>query len=121
MPVVFKVATAENVARFYDGESPPKSMKGFVAELDGEIVGVGGIYYDGPTSFAFTEIKPAFRKRKKDLVRGIHLLEAFYNNLGFPVMAIASLGEPTAPALLKKLGWVPTGIVTEKGEVLLRG
>jgi hypothetical protein len=37
-----------------------------------------------------------------------------------PVMAVMSREEPTAPALLKKLGFLPTGREIDDGPIMMR-
>ena len=38
-----------------------------------------------------------------------------------PVYAVACSTEPTAPYLLARLGWKPTGLFGPQGETLVRG
>jgi len=119
--IKFVTATPKLVKRFYDGKPPIKTIRGFVAVAEGErVIGIGGISYEGKTMLAFTEMKPEMRKHKKAMARAVRLLETFYNNLPYPVVAFAHSEEPTAPGLLKRLGFVNTGLKTDQGEILVR-
>lgn len=117
--VVFRVATLEDAKQFFDGY-PPVRLRGFVAELNGEVIGIGGVYYHGGVPVAFSDLKPEIRKHKKILAKGCRILCKFFEELNVPVYALANQSEPTAPYLLAKLGFKPTGQVTDVGEYLVK-
>jgi hypothetical protein len=114
----FKFATQETARKFY-GKEPELSFRGIVALKDGEPLAIGGVYKIGQAWYAFSDMKPEMRKHKRAIVQGVHLLEAFYDSLGYPVLAVVSKDEPTAPGLLAKLGFVPLGMETEEGEKIV--
>ena len=118
-PVIRQATQADAVA-FY-GEPAKMSFRGFVAELDGEVVGIGGVYYDNGVAIAFSEMRPPMRKHKKAMAKACRMLTRFFDQLGGKVYAVACPTEPTAPQLLKKLGFVPTGLFGRHGETLVRG
>jgi hypothetical protein len=113
--IKFKLATQELAEKYY-GEKPQISFRGIVAVKDGEPIAIGGAYRVGKAWYAFSEMKDEMRKHKKAIVKGIQLLEAFYDSLGYPVLAVVSKDEPTAPGLLAKLGFEPKNVQTENGE-----
>lgn len=117
--VEFRRATSEDVFEFFGGY-PPARMRGFVGVLDGKVVAVGGVYYHAGSLVAFSDLKPEIRKHKKALAKGCRMLVKFFEELNVPVYALASQSEPTAPYLLAKLGFKPTGQVTSLGEYLVR-
>ncbi len=117
--VEFHEATAADVLEFFGGY-PPARMRGYVARLGGKVVAVGGIYYHAGTPVAFSDLKPEIRKHKKALAKGCRILMKFIEELNVPVYALASQSEPTAPYLLAKLGFKPTGMFTEIGEYLVK-
>ena len=116
----FRKATAADALAFY-GEPAKMSFRGFVAELDGEVVGIGGVYYDNGVPIAFSETRPPMRKHKKAMAKACRILTRFFDQLGGRVYAVACSTEPTAPYLLAKLGFKPTGLFGPHGETLVRG
>ena len=118
--VTFRPATAKDAFR-YAGKIPPFSFRGYVAELDDEIVGIGGVYYQDGVPIAFSEMRPAMRLHRKAIAKACRMLMQFLNQLGGPVYAVACPTEATAPYLLAKLGFKPTGVFGEHGETLVRG
>jgi hypothetical protein len=118
--VIFRRATQADAERFYSG--PPRmSLRGWVAEKNGEIVGIGGVYYANGVPIAFSEITDAFRENKKDVAKGCRILMELISKTRGPVYAVANPDEPTAARLLARLGWEPTGRDSELGEWLVRG
>lgn len=116
----FRRATPADAVAFY-GTPAKMSFRGFVAELDGEVVGIGGVYYDNGVPIAFSEMRPPMRKYKKAMAKACRILTRFFDQLGGKVYAIACPTEPTAPYLLAKLGFKPTGLIGPHGETLVRG
>lgn len=117
--VNIRPATAEDARTFYGG-APKMSFRGFVAELDGELVGLGGVYYQNGVPIAFTEIRPAMRPYRKAIAKGCRMIVKLLDDLRGPVYAVACSTEPTAPYLLAKLGFKPTGLFGPHGETLVR-
>lgn len=116
----FRRATAQDALVFY-GKTPPMSFRGFVAELDGEVIGIGGIYYNEGVPVAFTDLGEPMRKHKKAIAKACRMLTRFFDQTGGKVYAVACPKEPTAPYLLAKLGFKPTGLFGPLGETLVRG
>jgi len=114
----FRQATAQDAYDFY-GANPPFSFKGVAAIKDGMVVGVGGIYREGPYLIAFTDMKDEMRESKKDVAKGCRMIHKLIIEESRPVYAIANNDEPTAEALLVKLGFVPSGKTSEKGDILI--
>lgn len=112
-------ATAADAVAYY-GKTPGMSFRGYVAELDGEIVGIGGVYYDNGMPIAFSEMKPPMRSHKKAMAKAVRMFERLFDSLGTKVYAVACATEPTAPYLLAKLGFKPTGVFGKHGETLVR-
>lgn len=80
------------------------SMRAVVADLDGKIIALGGVYRAGDQVIGFSEMKEEMRGRKKDMLRMVRL--------GAPlllrhrqVIAYASPAEPTASSFLTALGF----------------
>lgn len=114
----FRPATAQDAYDFY-GEKPIFSFKGVVAVKDNEVVGIGGIYREGGHLVAFTDMKDEMRESKKDVALGCRMIHNLIVKEKRPVYAVANRDEPTAAALLIKLGFVPSGRETEMGDILV--
>ena len=115
----FSRATAADVEAFYSGP-PRSSMRGWVAKHGDAVVAIGGVYYEGFRAIAFSEMSEAFRASRKDVARGCRILMQLISGISGPVYAVADPREPTSEALLRKLGWEPTGRNTPLGELLIR-
>lgn len=116
-PVTFHEATAEYAAAYFGGP-PPFTFRGYVALLEGEPVGVGGIFWQGQTPIAFSEMKEAMQPRTKDKARAARKLEGFIKSYKVPIYAIAT--EPTSVPLLSKFGFTLTGQIAPGGPVMRR-
>jgi hypothetical protein len=117
--ITFEKATNEYAKEFY-GNKPALSFRGYVALLDGKVVGVGGITVKNGNQIAFSEMKDEMRPFKKDIVRGARLLMEFLDSLPFPVIAFANKEEPNAPRLLERLGFTGTNISVPGHGVVFR-
>lgn len=111
-------ATPELIGAYY-GKKPPHSLRGYVALLDGRPVGVAGIYYEDNRPVAFSDMLPELRAYRRVLVRGVRLVEQMMDRTALPVSAVINEGEPTAPDLLKRLGFVPAGEIPA-GKLMVR-
>jgi hypothetical protein len=117
--IVIRPATEKDARQYYAGR-PMFSFRGYAAEMDGEIVGLCGIYYQDGIPIAFSDIRDALRPRKKTLAKACRMLQRLIDKVGRPVYAVACGTEPTAPYLLAKLGFKPTGVFGPEGETLVR-
>ena len=118
--VTFRRANAEDALAFF-GRSPPFSFRGWVAEQDGQVTAIGGLYYEDGRPVAFSDMGATFRKSRKDIAKGCRILMQMIDKIKGPVYAVANPNEPTANYLLAKLGWKPTGRFTDVGELMVRG
>lgn len=116
----FRVARPEDAVAYY-GTQAKMSFRGYVAELDGEVVGIGGVYYANGAPIAFSEMREPMRKHKRAIAKACRMLTQLFDKIGGNVYAVACPTEPTAPRLLAKLGFVPTGLFGAQGETLVRG
>lgn len=122
MAVEIRRATAQDAQRYYGG-APLMSFRGFVAVEDGEnVVGIGGVYRDDfGRPIVFSQMKPQMRKYLKARAKAARMLVQFAHDVaGSRVYAVADPSEPTAPRLLNKLGFHPTGEMTAMGELLVK-
>lgn len=100
---------------------PASSFRGYVAEIDGEIAGIGGVFYHHGIPVAFSEMSDKMRASKKSIALAIRLLERMFDSMCTPVFAFANQKEPTSAGLLAKLGFLPSGYSFDPhGDMLVR-
>ena len=104
--VTFRPATREDVEDYWL-RKVPGNLRAVVAEQDGKVVGMGGVYYDGAMRIAFSEYKPELRDNRRAKVRGVRMIMEILNSIKGPVYAVACPDEPTAESLLQRLGFRP--------------
>ena len=96
-------ANQADVERWYEGR-PVFSMKGYVAEKDGELLGIGGVFRNGGHRYAFAEMLPESHRWAKSILR---MAKKVMEDVGDDtVYAVRQEDEPTADRLLKHLGFV---------------
>lgn len=117
--IEFVTATQKLAEQYFDGR-PPYGFRGHMAIMDGEPVGVGGLFMWDGIPIVFTQMKEPMRPHKKACARAVRLMVEFMDTLKMPVYATADKMESTSEKLLAKLGFVPTGVDTEHGELLVR-
>lgn len=102
-PIV-RPATFEDYRAFY-GKPPEHSVRAWVMEVEGVIIGIGGVHHQrmGMSPYIFSDIKQEARRYKKFMVRaaikGLKALDADR------VLAIASPEEPGSVKFLTYLGF----------------
>jgi hypothetical protein len=102
--VTIRPATWKDVVAVY-GVPPKRNMKAFAAELDGETVGVAGLYYFPDHIVAFSKAKPEHKHRKMGIVKMTHKMLDLLNTLRVPVFAIADPDIETSGDFLLKVGF----------------
>lgn len=111
-PVV-RPATADDIARFYD-KPPGRSVRAWVAEFDGQVIGLGGLFY-GPRSVClFSEMTPELRRHKRFIVDAAVALVALGKRVNATVIADPRIDG--SERFLTWLGLVPL-METEHGKV----
>ena len=116
---IIRRATYGDAVAFYGGD-PLYSFKGYVVELNGDIVGLAGIYYEDGKPIVFSEMKDAMRPYKKAIAKTCRLIMRMLDDLGRAAYAFAAPSEPTSGYLLAKLGFKPTGQFGVYGDILVR-
>lgn len=89
----------------FHGKQLPWTVKALVADLDGEIIGIGGVYYDGDRAVAFSGMKSAMRRFPMTMARGALAIMRLIGNQ--PCLAVPNPDEPGAERLLGRLGFEP--------------
>jgi len=117
--VTFRHLTQDDVLTLY-GKSLACTVQGYAGEKDGALLGIFGVYYEGGRLIAFSEIAPEGKKEKKGILKGCRLMLTLLDSFNRPSYAVPNRNEPTAMYLLVKLGWKPTGMFGDAGEVFKR-
>lgn len=100
-----RYATREDLLAWYG--NVPATMRALVVENEGRIVGVAGVGRMGDHLQAFSSFTEELRGHKVTLGRAAIAFKKMLTEYQGPVLAICSQSEPTAPALLERLGFVP--------------
>ena len=114
--VIVRPATREDIAAFSDMADKP-TVKAWVGEIDGKIVGMGGLALIGGRWFAFLDLTDEARSSKITLMRTAKRVMAEARRMGLRyVYAQVSTHEANAAAWLRSLGFE----LDPRSEVLYR-
>lgn len=117
--ITFEPATIEHAKEFY-GDQPTKSFKGYVALLNGKVVGIGGLSFEKGTMMLFSDMKDELRPFKADIWKGIGILDEMVKKTKYPVYAVASNKEKRSEELLSNLGFIQSGQSVPEGKIYWR-
>lgn len=107
--VNIRYATKEDLKKFYgDEDTMYYSSRAVVAELDGEILGVGGVCRTNSQMQVFTDIR-SDKISPKDVIRAAYMVLEIINKYT-SVVAYADPERTTADSFAKHFGFVPTGV-----------
>ena len=113
--VEIRPATQKDVEEFY-GKKPMYSMRAYVSEIAGKVVGIAGVCRQDGHMVAFSEMKPEMREHKKDIIRGYRKLFEIIQGYN-TVFAVANRDEKLAKKMIIKLGFELVEINREGEEV----
>lgn len=116
MSPVVRPATSDDVKAFYPDMHC--SFRAWVCELNGEVQGIIGLALMRPIACLFSVFREPLRPylRHPAILRAIKRAQGFVMASRVPVLALAEPSEPTAPGLLKRLGFEYIGAFDE-GEI----
>jgi hypothetical protein len=83
------------------------TLRGYVAELDGEIVGVMGVHHAQNAPIAFSQIGSKLRKYPKLIVKAMRMFRELLEANYVCVYAAASWDEPSTFRTLEHVGFRP--------------
>lgn len=101
---VIKPATKNDVINIY-GMPMNSSMKGVSVFIDGQLSGIGGIYYTKFNVMAFAHIKPLLRKYPVTIWRCAMKIKELIEASNAPVYSIADPKIEKSDDLLMKMGF----------------
>ncbi len=101
---VIRPATRADLEQFYDGHVPV-SMRAHVLELDGRVLGIGGLYDDNGYVIAFSVMRDELRAHRRWIAKGVRYLQRVIEQEPGKVLALASPVEKTSRGLLAKMGF----------------
>ncbi len=103
MSPVFRPATKADMAEFYD-EAPTGSVRAWVADLDGKVIGIAGCVYVGDKVVAFSAMKEEMRAFPVTIMRAARFIA---KKLPPGAVAKAYDQEKHSAKLLERLGFEP--------------
>lgn len=115
--IEIRPATQKDAEAFY-GKKPLKSMRAIVAVLDGEPIGIGGVFREDHMHVVFSEMKPEMRKYKKAILKVSYMVYDIMKRYNV-VYAVANKEEKTAPRLITHFGFRLAEINSEGEEVYI--
>ena len=105
-------ATVDDYEAFY-GERPKHSIRALVAELDGKVVGIGGILYSTPI-LAFSEMREELRGYPLFIMKSAKKLAKMMDKYGQYAIAVACPNEKNSQKLLEHLGFTKISSTDEQ-------
>lgn len=106
MTMHVRYATKEDIDRWFQ-QAAPGTMRAVVVEDGGQLLGVAGLVRMGDHIQCFSSILDRLRPHKRALVKAARLVQQMVHEVNGPVFAVCSSSEPTAPGLLRALGFQP--------------
>ena len=92
--IITRVATLDDLLAFY-GRPPDGTMRAYVAEMDGEVVGIMGVVREPLWGKCFTDIKPELQPHLKSItiMRVVKKALKLCDEYKGPVVALADNAE----------------------------
>ena len=116
--MIVRPATVGDFVSFL-GAAPPWRCRAWAGEVGGSIVGMGGVSYPphAVAPIVWADLTDAARRHAVTLHR--HAM-AFLRTLDHPrLLCMADSEIEAAPRWLRRLGFIPTGIVSDDGEAFI--
>lgn len=101
--IQLREATQKDIESFYKGNRPAYTMRGIVADLDGEIIGIGGYHMYKGNRIIFCEIKEHAKKYRKQILLAARMVIKMYG--AGRTFAVCDATQPTAKRFLEHLGF----------------
>lgn len=101
-----RAATAADAQAFW-GPGLPTSIRGYVAELDGRVMGIAGLAYAPNQIRAFADMVAGGEKYPMTIMRMVKLVKALLNETKAPVFCNADPNLPNSRKFLAHVGFKP--------------
>jgi hypothetical protein len=102
--MIIRPATADD-AKAYWGPVLPTSVRAYVAEKDGELLGIAGLAYMPTGILAFADMKEGGQKYPMAIMRITKLVKALLNETSAPVYCNADMSLPNSRKFLEHVGF----------------
>lgn len=116
--VELSFATQADVEEFY-GAPSFYSCRAVIARIDGEPVGLAGVYRVDKNMVVFTDIREGMRSRKKDILRASKMVESIMDRYPY-VLAYADTEEETADSFGAHFNFMKNGLTLDGRPVMVR-
>jgi hypothetical protein len=121
--VEIRRATMKDILRWYEEtgqEYPGWSMRAYVAEHEGRLMGLAGVYYQGKGAMpvAFSDVLPEFAaSHKKTLVKAARMVMQLVEDRGYQTLALCK--TEGGRKFCEKLGFTAAREVAGEGSVMI--
>src|SRR3546814_16604626 len=82
-------------------------MRAIVVEIDGRVIGLAGLVFQGPLVTAVSIVLPELRRYPRTILKGARIVAAWARQAHAP--ALADPDHPNAAKLITRLGFVDKG------------
>lgn len=97
--------TRADLVALWETEDIGRSVRGFVAEKDGEVLGLTGLMYLPTTVIAFADMKVEGHKYPMSIMRITKLMVGLMREVNVPIFAAADPNLPNSRAFLERVGF----------------
>lgn len=113
--MLIRPATADDFLE-YHGELPPYRVKAFAGVVGGKVVGIAGLAYPPGSQYpiAWADMQDMARRHAVTLHKTV---KRFFSEYQGRVVCAADPSIEASGRWLKRLGFTPTGQMTDDGEV----
>lgn len=106
--MIVRPATREDMIAYYGDVGRAPTIQALCLEVDGEILGIGGVEYARGVITGFVDIEPEGRAHKAAIHRAALRFMQMMRQKGVKWITIRrDLDEPRAPHWLERLGFKP--------------
>ena len=103
--LIVRELTRDDLIGWYGDTGVYPTFKGFAFQLDGEVIGIGGLHFTQGLVIAFSDGKPECKKFKISLHKTALRLFAEAGKRHKRIIALQGVDEPSAPRWLSRLGF----------------
>jgi hypothetical protein len=99
--------TADDLKAWWKGADLPRTVRGFVAEHDGRIMGVSGLMYLPHRIIAFAEMVDEGQQYPLTIMRMARKMKALMDEVSVPIFAEPDGQFPNSRRFLEHVGFKP--------------